>query len=102
LGGEGHSSKCGGQGSEDRSKGAAREIAANQQDRRIDLEVCRAWLSVVFVFLKWAIFPGREPRIIIINLTELVFPSGFFQGLFTQKSLCNVFGFVLMVSELVL
>jgi hypothetical protein len=78
LGGEGHSSKCGGQGAEDRSKGAAREIAANQHDRRTDLEVCRAWLSIVFVFLRWAIFPQQEPRIIIINLTDLVFPSRFF------------------------
>jgi hypothetical protein len=77
-------------GAEDRSKGAAREIAANQQDRRTDLEVCRAWLSIVFVFLGWAIFPGWEPRIIIINLTDLVFPQGFFQGLFTQKSLVQM------------
>jgi hypothetical protein len=34
-------------GAEERSKGEAREITANQQDRRTDLEVCRAWLSVV-------------------------------------------------------
>jgi hypothetical protein len=34
-------------GAEERSKGAAREIATNQQDRRTDLEVCRAWLSTV-------------------------------------------------------
>jgi hypothetical protein len=71
------------EGAEDRTKGAVREIKTNQQDRRNDLEVCRAWISIVFVFLNWVIFPGWEPRIIIINLTKLVFPSGFFQRLFT-------------------
>jgi hypothetical protein len=85
-------------GAKDRSKGAAREIAANQQDRRIDLEVCRAWLSVVFVFLRWAIFPGREPKIIIINLTDLVFPSRFFQGLFTRNILCKCVWFLFNAS----
>jgi hypothetical protein len=81
-------------GTKDRSKGATREIAPNQQDRRTDLVACRAWLSIVFVFLKWAIIPGREPRLIIINLTEMVFPSGFFQGLFTQKSLVQCVWFL--------
>jgi hypothetical protein len=66
------------EGSEDRCKGAARDIETNQQDRRTDLEVCRAWLYVAFVFLGWAIFPVWELKIIIINLRELVFPSGFF------------------------
>jgi hypothetical protein len=37
-------------GFEERSKGAAREIAANQQDRRTDLEVCKAWLFVVLYY----------------------------------------------------
>jgi hypothetical protein len=46
LGGEGDSSVCRA-GAEERSKGAAREITANRQDRRTDLEVCRAWLSAV-------------------------------------------------------
>jgi hypothetical protein len=67
-------------GAEDKSKGAAREIAANQQDQRTNLEVSRAWLSIVFVFLRWAIFPRWEPKIIIIiiNITNPVFPQGFF------------------------
>jgi hypothetical protein len=43
---QGHSSRCGGKGAKDKSKGEAREITY-QQDRRIDLEVCRSWLSVV-------------------------------------------------------
>jgi hypothetical protein len=34
------------EGFEERRKGAAREIAVNQQDQRIGLEVCRAWLFV--------------------------------------------------------
>jgi hypothetical protein len=34
-------------GAKERSKGATREIATNQQDQRTDLEVCRAWLFVV-------------------------------------------------------
>jgi hypothetical protein len=34
------------EGFEERRKGEAREITVNQQDRRIDLEVCRAWLFV--------------------------------------------------------
>jgi hypothetical protein len=56
-------------GVEDRIKGSAREIAANQQDRIIDLKVCMDWLSIVFVFLGWAIFLGQEAIIITINLT---------------------------------
>jgi hypothetical protein len=35
---------------EEMSKGATREIAANQQDRRTDLEVCKAWLFVDLYF----------------------------------------------------
>jgi hypothetical protein len=31
------------EGFEERRKWAPREIADNQQERRIDLEVCRAW-----------------------------------------------------------
>jgi hypothetical protein len=65
---------------EDRRKGAAMKIVSNQQDRRTDIEVCTTWLSVLFVFLKWVIFPSGEPRIITINLIELVFPLGFFHG----------------------
>jgi hypothetical protein len=93
LGGEGNSSKCGGQGGKNRNKGAAREIVTNQQDRRIDLEVCRAWLSAIFVFLGWAIIPGRESKLIIINLTELIFPSGVFRGYLPINLLYNVYGF---------
>jgi hypothetical protein len=33
-------------GFEERSKWVAREIAANQQDRRIDLEVCKAVVAL--------------------------------------------------------
>jgi hypothetical protein len=34
------------EGFEERRKGAIREITLNQQDRRNDLEVCRAWIFV--------------------------------------------------------
>jgi hypothetical protein len=39
------------EGAEERSKGAAWEITSNQQDQRIDLEVCKAWLFAILYSL---------------------------------------------------
>jgi hypothetical protein len=41
---------CVGAAAEERRKGAAREIAANQQDRRTNLEVCKARLFVALYY----------------------------------------------------
>jgi hypothetical protein len=46
---------------EERSKGAAREIAANRQDQRTDLEVCRAWLSSVLFSSGGPLSQERSP-----------------------------------------
>jgi hypothetical protein len=87
LGGEGLPSKCVGAGAEERSKGAAREIAANQQDRRTDLEVCRAWLFVALYFPQMGHYPRTGAQDFINKINSGVgFPFGVFPGVFTQKS----------------
>jgi hypothetical protein len=81
-------------GFEERSKGAAREIAANQQDRRTDLEVCRAWLFAVLYFPQVGHYPRTGAQINNNkHLTVLVFPSGFSRGFYPEIFMCNVFGF---------
>jgi hypothetical protein len=91
-------------GAEDKSKGAARDIAANQQDRRTDLDVCKAWLSVVFVFLRWAIIPGREPRINNNKSHRTGFSFGVFPWVIYPKNCLQcvlVFIFMLLLIYLV-
>jgi hypothetical protein len=70
LGGEGLPSKCAGAGAEERSKGAAREIAANQQDQRTDLEVCKAWLFVVLYSSDGPLSQDGSPRFYLIKSTQ--------------------------------
>jgi hypothetical protein len=66
-------------GFEERSKGAAREIIANQQYRRIYLEVCRTWLFVLLSFPQVGHYPRTRAQINNNNkgLILSVFPSGF-------------------------
>jgi hypothetical protein len=74
-------------GFEERSKGAAREITTNQQDRRTDLEVCKAWLFVVLYFPQVGHYPRTRAQINNNkHLTVLVFPSGFFRGFYPEIS----------------
>jgi hypothetical protein len=85
-------------GAKDRSKGATQDITCNQQDQRIDLDICRAWLSVVFIFLTWAIFPGQEPIINNNNSHRNGFTFGIFLGVIYLEIYCaNVFGFCLKI-----
>jgi hypothetical protein len=83
LGGERHSSKFGGQGP---------RIGAKGQQGRYHPTSKIEGLILRFVGLDYLLFlysssgpfsQDENPKLIIINLTELVFPSGFFQGLFT-------------------
>jgi hypothetical protein len=68
------------EGLEERSKGATREITTNHTDRRIDLDVCKAWLFVVLYFCQVDHYPRMGAQIYNNkHLTVLVFPLGFFQ-----------------------
>jgi hypothetical protein len=100
LGIEGILSTCAGAGVEERSKGAAREIAANQQDRRIDIEFCKAWLFANLYFPQVGHYPkkGAHDFILIKSTQVLVCPWGFFQGFLPKNFMCNVFGFQFLLS----
>jgi hypothetical protein len=92
------SSKCAGQGSRKGAKGKAREIAANQQDRRTDLEVCKAWLFVVFVFSSGGpLSQDGSPRLILINQQYWFSLRGFSRGFYPEIScaMCLVSSFLL-------
>jgi hypothetical protein len=77
---------------EERSKGATREITTNQQDRRTDLEVCKAWLFADLYFPQVGHYPKTGAQINNNkHLTILVFLfSGYF---YLEIFVCNVFGF---------
>jgi hypothetical protein len=87
-------------GFKERSKGAAREIAANQQDRRTDLEVCRAWLFADCIFLRWAIIPGQSQINNNKQSHSTGFPFGVFPGVIYPKiscAMCMVSLFMLLL-----
>jgi hypothetical protein len=75
-------------GAEERSKGAAREIATNQQDRRTDLEVCRAWTICCFVFLRWDHYPRKGAQINNNKSHRIGFPFGVFPGVIYLEISC--------------
>jgi hypothetical protein len=81
---------CKGRGRvEERSKGAAREIEANQQDRRTDLEVCKAWLFVVLYFPQVGHYHRTGAQINNNKHHSNSFPF----GVLPKNFMCNVFGF---------
>jgi hypothetical protein len=101
LGGEGLPSKCAGVGVEERSKGAAREIAANQQDRRNDLEVCKAWLFAVSYYSSgWPLSHDESSRFYLIKSTRYWFSLRVFPVVIYPKiscAMCMVSLFMLLM-----
>jgi hypothetical protein len=58
---------------EERSKGAARKIASNHKIKGLILRFLGLGYLLICIFLRRAIIPGGEPRLIIINISQYWF-----------------------------